>query len=283
MMAKILEAKPICETLKKELKKQVSSFSRRITLASVVVGKNYPAQVYLASQQRLAKDIGVEYRFISLKENVSQEEAVKKIKKLNRDIHVAGIIVNKPFPARWNEGVIFSSVDCTKDIEGVCPYNLGMLCLGEPLFVSPTALSVLELLKHTGINIYGKEIAIVGFSTIIGKPLALLLAKNFATVTITHIATYEMQRLPFHIGHADIVISAVGKPSIIRGSWIKKGSVIIDVGTAECDGKITGDIEFKEARKKALFITPVPGGVGRLTTVFLFKNLLNAVTYRHKQ
>jgi methylenetetrahydrofolate dehydrogenase (NADP+)/methenyltetrahydrofolate cyclohydrolase len=280
---KILEAYPLYEALKKELKTTAHMLSRRVTLASVLVGENYSSQLYLASQQRLAKELGVTYSFVAIKPEASQEQALKTIRKLNRDKHITGIIVNKPFPMNWNEGVIFSSIECKKDIEGVSAYNLGMMCLGEPLFISPTVLSVLELLKYTGINIYGKEIALVGFSTIIGKPLSLLLAKNFATVTITHVATYEAGKLPHHIKSADIVISAVGKPSLIKGAWIKKGAVVIDVGTAQCNGKIAGDVEFSQARKKASFITPVPGGVGKLTTAFLFKNLLRAAAAEEQE
>lgn len=245
-------------------------------MASIVVGEDYPSQVYLTSQRRLAQDIGAGYSLIRLKWSVAQGTVIKKIKGLNNKSQITGIIVNKPFPPHWNEGEIFSAIDCKKDIEGVTPHNLGMLFFDEPLLISPTALSVLELLKHVGINLYGKEVALVGFSTIIGKPLALLLAKKFATVNVTHIATYEAGRLPFYIKNADIVISAVGKPSIIKGEWIKKGAAVFDVGTAELCGKISGDVEFEKAKKRASFITPVPGGVGKLTTIFLFKNLLNA-------
>lgn len=277
-MAKILDAQPIYDELKDDLRRNVAVFGKRIGLASLVVGTNYSSRVYLASQERFAHDINVDYCFVELDPFASEQTALGKIKQLNADSHIAGIITNKPFPTTWCEQAIFSAIARAKDIEGVTPHNLGLICLGEPAFISPTALSVLEFLKQTKIDLYGKEVVIVGFSTIIGKPLALLLAHHFATVTVTHVATYEAERLPFYIENADVVISAVGKPALIKGAWIKKGAIVIDVGTGERDGKIAGDIEFEEAAKRASFITPVPGGVGRLTTLFLFKNLLKAAT-----
>jgi methylenetetrahydrofolate dehydrogenase (NADP+)/methenyltetrahydrofolate cyclohydrolase len=156
------------------------------------------------------------------------------------------------------------------------PYNLGLLFIGEPLFISPTVLSALEFIKMTGVKLYGKDVTIVGFSTLIGKPLALILGRRFATVSITHIATSESKHLPFYVKNADIVISAVGVPNLIKGTWLKKGVIAIDVGIGRKNSKIVGDIEFEGAKEKAAFITPVPGGVGKLTSLFLFNNLIDA-------
>ncbi len=128
----------------------------------------------------------------------------------------------------------------------------------------------------SGIDLYGKQVTIVGFSTLIGKPLALILGRKLASVAIAHIGTYESGKLPFYVKNSDIVVSAVGKPHIIKGQWIKKGAVVIDVGIGEFKGKVVGDVEFEKAKKKAAFITPVPGGVGKLTSLFLFKNLIDA-------
>jgi methylenetetrahydrofolate dehydrogenase (NADP+)/methenyltetrahydrofolate cyclohydrolase len=274
-MAVILEAKKIGMSLKINLKQKIGDLAP-LTLASLNVGGDYSTGVYLASQKKVAQELGVDYLSIELPEKISQNEVIDKIRELNKDNKVTGIIVNRPFPSHWKEEIIFDAIDYKKDIEGINAYNLGKLFLGKAIFISPTVLSVLEFLKSTGINLYGKEVVVIGFSAIIGKPLAILLGNMFATVNITHIGTYESGRLPFYVNNADIVISAVGKPHLIKGEWIKEDAVVIDVGTGEKDGKLTGDVEFDAAEEKASFITPVPGGVGKLTPLFLYHNLVIA-------
>jgi len=274
-MAKILEAKDIYDILKKRLKTRLSSLPA-LTLASVSIGKNYSSQVYRASQKKLAESLGVKYLSLELPQNISIKDALTKIQSLNKNKKITGIVANKPFPSNFTEELVFSTIDHKKDLEGMNPYNLGLLFVGEPLFVSPTVLSILEFIKMTGIDLYGKQVTIVGFSTLIGKPLALILGRKLASVSITHIGTYESGRLPFYIKNSDIVVSAVGKPHIIKGEWIKKGAVVVDVGIGQFNGKVVGDIEFEKAKRKASFITPVPGGVGKLTSLYLFKNLIDA-------
>jgi len=281
-MAKILEAKIIYDKLKSELRKDIAQLPR-LTLASVSMGDNYSCEVYLNAQRRLAEDLGVDYLAIELPKHVSLQKVLDTVEDLNRKDKITGIVVNKPFPEGFDEAEVFAAIQAHKDIEGINPYNLGRLFIGEPVFVSPTVLSVLELLKATKVDLYGKEVAIVGFSTLIGKPLALLLGKELATVAITHIATYERGQLASYVKNADIVISAVGKPHLIKGDWVKKKAIVIDVGIGEKDGKLVGDVDFTTACTRASFITPVPGGVGKLTTLFLFKNLFAAyqLTGRH--
>ena len=274
-MAKVLKAKEIYDILKERLKARLKA-TPTLTLASVSIGKNYSSQVYRASQRRLAENLGVKYLSLELPQNISIKDALTKIESLNKNKKITGIVANKPFPSNFTEELIFSTIDHKKDIEGMNPYNLGLLFVGEPLFVSPTVLSILEFIKMSGIDLYGKQVTIVGFSTLIGKPLTLILGRKLATVTITHIGTYESGKLPFYIKNSDIVVSAVGKPHIIKGEWIKKGAVVIDVGIGEFNGKVVGDIEFEKAKRRAAFITPVPGGVGKLTSLFLFKNLIDA-------
>ncbi len=275
-MGKVLEAKEIYNYLKKGLKKEIKDFKKTLCLASLEIENNYSSQLYLSVQERLAQDLGVIYQRIKISRDSSLKAVVKKIHQLNQDRAVTGIIINRPFAQGWKEETILSELDPLKDIEGVSPYNLGRLCLGAPLFVSPTVLSILELIKFTQIGLYAKEVTLVGFSNIIGKPLTLILCRELATINITHIATYERGRLRFYIKNADILISAVGKPYFIKGAWIKKGAVVIDVGTAQENGKVRGDIEFERAKERASWISPVPGGVGKLTPLFLFKNLLRA-------
>jgi len=278
-MAKILKADPLYTRLKEALKKEIQK-SPAMALASLRICEAYCSDVYYLSQKKLAQELGVEYVDVALAPDTTLTQALDKIEECNRDPRITGIIANKPFPQAWNEEAVFSRIERTKDIEGMHPFNLGKLVMGEPLFVSPTVLSTLEFLKMAQGDLYGKEIVIVGFSSLIGKPLALLLGKQMATVTITHIATFERQSLPEHLSRADVIISAVGKPNLIKGEWIKQGAIVIDVGIGELDGKIAGDIEFESVSKKASFITSVPGGVGKLTTLFLFKNLLAAAGRR---
>lgn len=275
-MGQILEANVIYSDLRENLKERIKPFLP-LRLASLQVSKSYGSSVYRLAQEKMAEFLGVDYVSVDLKQNISYCAAVDKLKSLNEDKSIAGIIINRPLPVKWDKNSFFSSVDIKKDIEAVHPYNLGLIVSGKPFFIPPTVLSVLEFLRLTKIELKGKDVVLVGFSTIIGKPLSVLLADKLATVNITHIGTSCAGKLPFYVSNADVVISAVGKPEVIKGSWIKQGAVVIDVGIGEKEGKTVGDIEFDEAFKHAGFITPVPGGVGKLTTLFLFENVLRSV------
>ena len=274
-MAIVFDARKIYDSLLAEIKTKLDDMPK-LCLASVTVGQDLSAKSYRSAQEKLAKELGIEYRPLDLKSDLTFGEFKSEIEKLNEDISVAGIIINKPFPLEWSDTDVFSLLSESKDVEGMHPDNLGRFFIGQPRFISPTVLSVIELLRESGVKLYGVKITLVGFSPLIGRPLALWLGNKFATVTIAHIATDEKGDLPSYIKSADIIISAVGKPGLIRGEWIKRGAVVIDVGTGYKDNKISGDVEFDKAKEKAAFITPVPGGVGKLTTVFLYHNLVLA-------
>lgn len=272
-MVELIDIEVIAERLQGELLKETQG-REFASLASVWVGESLDAESYIKGQKKLAEKVGIDFCLFRVSDQVSQEEAIAKIKEIDENKRVGGIIINKPFPKNWNPEDIFSAISLDKDIEGASPYNLGKIFYGKPAVIPPTALSVLAILDSLRVDFYGKNITLVGFSTLIGKPLALLLGQKLATVSITHIATYEKENLPFYIANSDILISAVGKPGVIRGSWIKKGAIVIDVGIAKKEDKLTGDIEFQEIAKRAAYLTPVPGGVGRLTSLFLLKNFL---------
>ena len=272
-MAEILKASLIYDSLKDEIKK---ASPHGVALASVRIGDDYASHVYFSQQEKLAKDVEITYRSVHLPGNISLQDFGREIKKLNNDSDIKGIVINKPFPVDWKEEDVFSLIDAHKDIEGMNPYNLGLLFTGRPNFISPTVRSVLKFIELSAVELRGAEVALVGASLLIGKPLAIILSNMLATVRLTHVATFEKGLLEDHVKKADIVITCVGKPEIIKGSWFKKGAVVVDVGIGHKDGKICGDVEFDEACKIAGFITPVPGGVGRLTTLFLFENLLKA-------
>ncbi len=277
-MGKIIDIEQIASKLKSDLiltGKKISG----ATLASVQIGKAAASEIYIKNQAKLAKQIGVNFLLQELPVTKTEEETIDRIKKINKDTDIDGVIINKPFPEGWKPDRIFAAIAPQKDVEGLNPYNLGRIFYDQLAFISPTVLAVLETIKFADIQLYGKDVTVVGFSTLIGKPLVLLLAKKFATVTVTHIATYEKQKLPFYIKNADLLISAVGKPHFIKTEWIKKGAMVIDVGISKKDSKIVGDVDFKEAAEKVSLISPVPGGVGKLTSLFLFKNLLKAKQY----
>jgi methylenetetrahydrofolate dehydrogenase (NADP+)/methenyltetrahydrofolate cyclohydrolase len=281
-MAEILEANGIAARFKERLISGVRPIARPV-LAALRVGEDHSAAAYVASQQKTAAELGIEYRLLSFDAGISIESFRSEIERLNNDPAVNGIIVVKPFGVGWPEEKVFSTVAITKDVEGMNPFNLGLLMMGRHSFVSPTVLSVLELLRQPQVNsalggkgIRGKEVTIVGASLLIGKPLAFMLSNLMATVSLAHVATYETGHLPFYCGNAEILVTAVGKPGLIKGSWIKPGAVVVDVGCGHSGGKICGDVEFEKAKERAALITPVPGGVGKLTTMFLFDNLIKA-------
>ncbi|MCM8773718.1 MAG: bifunctional 5,10-methylenetetrahydrofolate dehydrogenase/5,10-methenyltetrahydrofolate cyclohydrolase [Candidatus Omnitrophica bacterium] len=274
-MAKLLEAGPIVEDLKKSLIEERKSI-KNLGIASLCVGSNSGRDAYIISQKRWAELLDVNYHLIEFKRSISLHRFVRTIEEINRDKKINGIIIHRPLPREWNELAIVKSISREKDIEGITPENLGEIFYRENYFLPPTVLSVMELIKRTKVNIYGKDVLIVGFSPIVGKPLSILLADKLATVTIAQIGTFKENRLPFYVKEADILISAVGKPCLIKGEWIKNGAIVIDVGISIKDNKLQGDVEFKEAFKRASFITPTPGGVGPLTVFFLFYNLIKA-------
>ena len=274
-MAVEVNFKEVYEDIKQALLRERDGL-KDLGLASICFGSDQASSAYIASQQKLAQELNVNYKVISLASNVSLHEVTAQIVSLNKDKKINGIIINRPLPSQVEADSILEVLDYRKDIEGMHPDNLGRLMESKPLFISPTVRSILECLKQAAVQLYGKKVTIVNNSVLIGKPLAMLLTDEFATVTITHIATSEKGDLPRFIQEADIVVTAVGKPGVIKAEWIKDSAIVIDVGTGIKDGKLAGDVEFDKAKEKALFITPVPGGVGKLTPLFLFANLFKA-------
>jgi len=274
-MGKILDIAPLKKRLMNTLLRERKKIKEKIALASFCFGKNSSVEIYISVQKKLSEKLGVEYRLFHFSLRNSLSEILSKIETLNKDEIVKGVIIHRPLPSKISEYKIFSSLSFYKDIEGVTPYNLGRILLKKPLFISPTVLSILRILEELKISLYGKDIVLVGFSSHIGKPLATILLDKFATVSITHIATYRKKKLPFYLKKADIIISCVGKPKFLKADWIKKGAVIVDVGISSYKGKICGDVDDK-AVKKAGLVTPVPGGVGSLTPLYLFLNLFKA-------
>lgn len=285
-MAILLEgrkaAQGIRESVGAEIKMLRAKHSKTPLLASVQVGQHASSLVYIKSQAKVAEEVGIDYRLLSLPEDVSKNDLLAEIAKLNRDPGVHGIIIQTPLPEVLNAKEMVSEISAQKDAEGMHPLHLGEIVLGSSAIAPCTASACMELLRSCPIKLYGKEAVIVGHSEIIGKPLSLMLLNEFVTTTVCHIATSEADKLVGHISAADIVIVAVGKAHLIKGEWIKKGAVVVDVGINRVADRIVGDVEFESAESRASYITPVPGGVGPLTVTMLMKNILelfkNALT-----
>lgn len=243
-------------------------------LAVVLVGNNEASKVYVRNKEAACRQAGFHAEQHDLPESTTEAELLRLIRKLNRDSKIHGILVQLPLPKQINEPGILEEIDPKKDADGFHPLNMGYLLMGKPTVIPCTPLGIIKLLEAIGYTLEGKEAIVVGRSNIVGKPTALLLMQQNATVTIAHSRT---KYLSDKIGSADVVIAALGKPNLIKGEWIKKGAVVIDVGiNRNKEGKLTGDVEFEKAAERAAHITPVPGGVGPMTIAMLLWNTLQA-------
>ncbi|HDZ77643.1 MAG TPA: bifunctional 5,10-methylenetetrahydrofolate dehydrogenase/5,10-methenyltetrahydrofolate cyclohydrolase [Candidatus Omnitrophica bacterium] len=275
MSAKLLEGKPIAGKIKEDLKQEIQSLGEAPVLASIQVGDNAGAEAYVRSQKKNAENLGIDYQLHKLGDDTEEAALTEFIQKLNNDDKVNGIIIQMPLPAQIDYKKISRYIKPEKDVEGMHPANIGKLVFGNAKISPCTAASSMELIKASGVDLYGKEVVIVGHSEIVGKPLSLLLLEKFATVTVCHIGTSKAGKLEEHVKRAEVLIVAVGKAGIVKKDWIKEGAIVVDVGINRIDGKIIGDVD-PEAAERASFITPVPGGVGPLTVTMLMKNTLEA-------
>ena len=280
MTARILDGKILSSTIKEHLKVEVARLKKTTgrvpRLVNVMIGEDPGSCAYANSQKKAAEYIGIHYELTTLPVEISQSALMEYIKKLNADQQINGIMIHKPVPTSIDYRAAANCVDPSKDLEGINVTNIGKMILGETKIIPCTPASVMEHIKSTGLPLRAKEAVVVGHSEIVGKPLSLLLLDQYLTVTICHIATSEAGKLAEHVGRADILIVAVGKANLIQGDWIKQGAVVIDVGINQVGNQIQGDVEFESARKRAAFITPVPGGVGPVTVVMLMKNGIEA-------
>ncbi len=279
MAAELLKGAPIAEKIREQVAALVAALKEKgvtPSLVAVQVGENPASAVYVGQQQKAAEKLGIAYRLAELAAGSSQESVAGFIAGLNRDPAVNGIILQMPVPAHLNARELQALVAPAKDVEGVSPANMGWVVFGRPTLAPCTALGVVELINSTGVNLYGKEVVIVGHSDIVGKPVALLLLDKFATTTVCHIGTGERGVLPDHVRRAEILVVAVGKAGLIKGEWIKEGAIVVDVGINRVGDKLVGDVEFEPAAARAAYITPVPGGVGPLTVTMLMRNTVAA-------
>jgi methylenetetrahydrofolate dehydrogenase (NADP+)/methenyltetrahydrofolate cyclohydrolase len=275
-MAKLLEGKTIAERLKAAIEAEISSLKakagRSPGLVAVQIGENPSSEVYVKNQKKAAEALGITYELKKLPAGADQAGAEDIIRQLNADPSVSAVILQLPVPKVIDAKKLSGMISPGKDAEGMHPQNLGRILLGKYSVGPCTAMAVMELLASTGVKLYGKEAVVVGHSEIVGKPLSLMLLDKFATTTVCHIATGERGVLAEHVKRAEILIVAVGKPGVVKGEWVKDGAIVVDIGINRQLDRIVGDVEFESAEKRASFITPVPGGVGPLTTTMLMKN-----------
>lgn len=279
MAAELLKGAPIAGRIRDELASEVAVLKEKGVTPSLValqVGENPASAVYVGQQQKNADKLGIKYRLEQLPADSSQKFVADFIGKLNHDPGVSGIILQMPVPEGLNARELQALIDPVKDVEGVSPANMGWVVFGRPALAPCTALGVVELINATGVDLYGKEVVVVGHSDIVGKPVALLLLDKFATTTVCHIGTGERGVLPDHVRRAEILVVAVGKAELVKGEWIKEGAIVVDVGINRVGDKLVGDVEFEPAAERASYITPVPGGVGPLTVTMLLKNTVLA-------
>ncbi len=273
-MAKLLEGKLIAAQVKETLLKKIQASGKKLHLASIQVGENPSSEVYIKSQKKNADLLGIEYALHKLDCAFTQDKLIEFIETLNNDPKVNGIIIQMPLPQQIDYKKISEHIAPGKDAEGMHPLNMGRIIFGKSKVLPCTASAVMEIINYTGTDLSGKEVVIVGHSEIVGKPLSLLLLDKLATVTVCHIGTAKAGKLEEHVKRAEVLIVAVGKAGLIKGSWIKEGAIVVDVGINKVEDKIVGDVEFVEAEKRASWITPVPGGVGPLTVIMLMRNLV---------
>ena len=282
MPAQLIDGKAIAQAVRTEVKGKVEEFSGRTgvlpCLATVLVGDDAASAVYVRNKGKACREVGMLSRQMNFPASTSQEELLDIVAGLNADAAVHGILVQLPLPDRIDETRILESIDPAKDVDGFHPVNAGRLLTGQPSFVPCTPLGILRMLDHEGVELKGKHAVVVGRSNIVGKPVALLLLSRHATVTICHSRTRD---LPGVVRGADVVVAAVGKAEMVRGSWLAPGSVVIDVGINRLpDGRLVGDVAFGEAMEVAGKVTPVHGGVGPMTIAMLLQNTLEAAARR---
>ncbi|MBT5738942.1 MAG: bifunctional methylenetetrahydrofolate dehydrogenase/methenyltetrahydrofolate cyclohydrolase FolD [Planctomycetes bacterium] len=275
-MAQIIDGKARAKEIRKQLKGRVHDFQVEAGhppgLGVILVGEDPASAVYVRNKERACARTGIRSFHHPLAKDATQQQLEQLIDQLNEDPEVHGILLQLPLPSHLDAEPLLLRISPDKDADGFHPVNAGRLAVGQPTFVPCTPLGCIDLLHTAGVTLQGADAVVVGRSNIVGKPVAQLLLAEGATVTICHSKT---QNLAAHIGRADVVVAAVGRPEMIRGEWIKPGAAVIDVGINRIeDGSIVGDVEFEAASERAGCITPVPGGVGPMTVAKLLENTL---------
>lgn len=278
-MAQVIDGKKIAENIKSQLKEMIRGLNPAPGLAVIQVGSNPASTSYVNSKEKDCREIGYYSKVYRLAEDTPEEDVLLLIDKLNADDKIHGILVQLPLPAHISEEKTINRVSAEKDVDGFTHMSAGRLMTGGAGHVACTPKGCIELIKGTGTEIKGKNAVVIGRSNIVGKPMAILLLAEHATVTICHSRT---RNLPAIASKADILVAAIGKYAFVTADMVKDGAIVIDVGINRVEGKLKGDVDFDSVFPKASFITPVPGGVGPMTRAMLMKNTLDAYKMLHK-
>ena len=274
-MAYIIDGKKIAAEIKEEVKKEIEALKaqgKEVTLAVIQVGTDPASCVYVGNKKKACEYTGIRSLAYELPEETTEEELLERVKALNDDKSVHGILVQLPLPAHINEDRIIEAISPKKDVDGFHPQSVGALSIGKPGFVSCTPAGIIQLLKRSGIEVEGKNCVIVGRSNIVGKPMSMLLLRENGTVTVCHSKTKDLKEIT---KRADILVAAIGKPKFITAEYVKPGACVIDVGIHRNENnKLCGDVDFESVEAVAGAITPVPGGVGPMTIAMLMYNCL---------
>ena len=271
----IIDGKKEAQLLREEIKKEIDSIKSKNNkvpgLTVILIGDFAPSQLYVKNKEKNAKEVGINSEVVRYSKEVTEQEVLNKIKELNENDTVSGILVQLPLPPQINKEKIINAIDPAKDVDGFHPINVGNLSSGYNATVPCTPLGCLLLIKKVEPNLSGKHAVIIGRSNLNGKPMAQLLLKENCTVTIVHSKTKDLKT---ECLKADILVAAVGVANLVKADWVKENSIVIDVGINKVGDKIVGDVEFETVKEKVRAITPVPGGVGPMTIACLLKNTL---------
>jgi methylenetetrahydrofolate dehydrogenase (NADP+)/methenyltetrahydrofolate cyclohydrolase len=282
-MAEIINGKLVSSEIRSKIAEEVNAFKSETGvvpgLAVVIVGNNAASVVYVRNKGKACAEVGINSIEIALPEDTTEEELLDRIAELNADPTIHGILVQLPLPGHINQETVINSISPKKDVDAFHPENVGRIFIGNYSFLPCTPAGVMDMLDYYNISVSGKKCVVLGRSNIVGKPMAHLLLERNGTVTVCHSRT---QNLDDEIRSADILVVAIGRAEFVKGSMIKPGAVVIDVGINRCDdGKLRGDVEYSTAFDVASYITPVPGGVGPMTITTLLKNTLLAARMQH--
>lgn len=276
-MANIIDGKLLASKIMKELKEEVNSLKQEEIcpkLAVIMVGNDKASEVYVRNKSKACNEVGIEFEEFILKEDITMQQLLAIIEKLNNRKDIHGILLQSPIPKHLDIRKAFNTINCQKDVDGFNPINIGKLMIGEDTFISCTPYGVIKMLEDNNIKIEGKNAVVIGRSNIVGKPLAQCLLNKDATVTVCHSKTQNLEEIT---RQADILLVAIGKPEFVTAKMVKEGATVIDIGiNRNEEGKLVGDVKFHEVSQKVQYISPVPGGVGPMTIAMLLNNVIKA-------
>lgn len=277
MVAQIIDGKQIAsdllEKIRQEILERASNGIRNPCLAVILIGDNPASHVYVKNKKLACEKVGIKSVAYDFDSSITQNDLLRLVKEINSNQEIDGILIQSPLPEHIDEDVIINAIDPKKDVDGFHPFNIGLLAIRQPKLRSCTPYGVIKMLKASNINLEGLDATIVGVSNNVGRPMALELLLEKCTTTSCHSRTKNLEE---KVRQADLVVVAAGRQNLVRGEWIKKGAIVIDIGINRVDNKLVGDVEFEVASKNAAYITPVPGGVGPMTVATLMENTLIA-------